>query len=98
MVVQIGVIWCIVVKALCDELAADLFYCHFMWSIYLGKVMPTSIEREENRQGESEVWGWEGAKKKRLKLRWWDNVSEVPSSEPFIDAGLPVCGARETLR
>lgn len=56
------------------------------------------IERQENQQWESEVRGWEGVKKKRLKLRLRDNVSEVPSSEPFIDAGLPVCGARETLR
>lgn len=67
------------------------FYSRFVW-------MPTLIERQENQQWESEVRGWEGVKKKRLKLRLRDNVSEVPSSEPFIDAGLPVCGARETLR
>lgn len=69
--------------------------------IYLGKAMHTS-KRQENQVGECEFWGWVGegggvTKKKRLKLRWRDNVSEVPSSEPFIDAGLPVRGARETL-
>lgn len=32
--------------------------------IYLGTVMPTSIERRENQGGESELWGWVGGTKK----------------------------------
>lgn len=56
--------------ALCHILLnfAHVLYLFYV-IIYLGKVMPTSIERQENQGGESELWGlvgwWEGVPRKK---------------------------------
>lgn len=72
-----------------------LQYSHFVWSVIWAKPCPHQSKDRKTRVGRVSCrGGWRGTKKKRFKLRWWDIVSEVPSSEPFIDAGLPVCGAR----
>lgn len=88
-------------KAFCHSLLNFAHSC-FVRSFIQVKSCPHQKDKETRLGSVSCGAGWDGGggvtKKKRLKLRWWDNVSEVPSSEPFIDAGLLVRGARETLR
>lgn len=90
------------------NITSDKVFCHrlfnfahscFVWSFIWAKSCPHQKDEKMRFGSVSCRAGWWGVrKKKRLKLRCWDNVSEVPSSEPFIYSGLPVLGARETLR